>query len=212
VQKLNTACMFAYSSVVKLFGIVISRPYCDTTQPLATTVYKQNLDQRGALLAPSNTTNLMMSTNNYRLLQIFCSRWPVEHDSGVCSLCRETLYYVHMHVLCTCSSIMYMCTYYIHVHVLYTCSRNMYMCTYYLHVHVLCTCTRIMYMCTYYVHVHVLCTCVRIIYMCTYYVHVHVLCTCARMFLRKILKCLSAWFASFIETFSSLEKKFVFYH
>jgi hypothetical protein len=84
--------------VVKLFGIVISPPYCNTTQPLATTVHKQYLDQRAALLAHSNTPNLMMSTNNYGLLQIFCSRWPVEHDPEVCSLRRETLYYVHVHV------------------------------------------------------------------------------------------------------------------
>jgi len=55
VQKLYTTCMLAYSSFVKLFGIVISPPYYNTTQPLATTVYKQNLDQRTALLAPPNT-------------------------------------------------------------------------------------------------------------------------------------------------------------
>jgi hypothetical protein len=56
VQKLYTTCMLAYSSFVKLFGIVISPPHCNTTQPLTTTVYKQNLYQRTALLAPSNRT------------------------------------------------------------------------------------------------------------------------------------------------------------
>lgn len=61
-------------------------------QPLAKAVCQQELDKVTAVLARSTSAKLYNDVEtNFSLLDIFCSKWPIEHALGFRTLRNETL-------------------------------------------------------------------------------------------------------------------------